>query len=270
MGADGPPGIRVQEQDTFVKAIGSGLGLFAVFALKGAKSLKLLGFVGSLVLYCITMGPLVGAVFLVGLVIHEWGHVVAMKRVGIPTRGFYLIPFVGGVAFANRPFAHPGEEAFVAAAGPVFGLLSLPLCWVLAYGASGGHVEAASTATQIVAFLNLFNLLPIAPLDGGRILRSVVSCISPRATWVFSILSVIGALVLSWVLSSPILAGIGFLVALEAWSERHTVSDNGLSPRSALFWLAVWGVLVVGFVTAMVLSTNLGGHPELMNELREF
>lgn len=116
------------------------------------------------------------------LFVHESGHVWAMKRCGIKTRGFYFIPFLGGAAVADSVFPTRQSEVFVAIMGPVWGL-ALSAFTALAYWQSGEPLFAA--AASWMAMLNLFNLLPINPLDGGRIFKSIALSIHSSLGFVF-------------------------------------------------------------------------------------
>lgn len=104
------------------------------------------------------------------LFIHESGHVWAMKRCGIRTKGFYFIPFLGGAAVAEDAFPSRREESFIAIMGPIWGLALCMICGLI-YLFTAQPFWAA--ATGWMAMVNLINLLPINPLDGGRIMKSV-------------------------------------------------------------------------------------------------
>ena len=152
------------------------------------------------------------AILLIGsLVFHEYGHLWAAKRVGMQTKGIYLIPFVGGVAVSGgRP---PSQAAwvFVALAGPAFGF-ALALVTALAYVLTGWTVLAA--AAWWMAMLNLFNLIPIYPLDGGQVMHCI-ACSVPRPVGIvicgISLLLAVGV-----VLIGPLL--LGMLIVWMAWS----------------------------------------------------
>ncbi|HLV12251.1 MAG TPA: site-2 protease family protein [Trueperaceae bacterium] len=128
---------------------------------------------------------LVGLVAALGLfasvVVHELGHAVVARLYGVPTLEIRLW-FLGGVAqFKDIP-RRRGAEALVALAGPATSLalaaalgLLLP---VAPLGATATTVLAYLAATNVG--LALFNLLPAIPLDGGRVLRSVLALAMPR------------------------------------------------------------------------------------------
>ena len=127
------------------------------------------------------------------------------------------------------------EEFIVAAGGPVFGVTSLPPLALHVWTGEGKWVGYAS----VLAFVNLFNLLPIGILDGGRILRSVVSSINSRTGDIAFILSLgLGAL-LVWQLGILTLGIILMLSAFEFLSERKFQAgpptpgyDTGTAGRS--------------------------------------
>lgn len=117
------------------------------------------------------------AVLLIGsLVFHEYGHLWAAKRVGLQTKGIYLIPFVGGVALSRGKPSSQAAWVFVALAGPAFGL-ALAFVTAFAYVLTGWTTLAA--AAWWMAILNLFNLVPIYPLDGGQVMHCI-ACSIPR------------------------------------------------------------------------------------------
>jgi len=131
------------------------------------------------------------------LFVHESGHVWAMKRCGIKTRGFYFIPFVGGAAIAEEDFPSRKVEVYVAIMGPIWGLALSALTGVI-YMMTGHPFFAA--AASWMALINLFNLLPINPLDGGRIFKSVAYSLHSQLGFIFLIiglaLTVVGFLYL--------------------------------------------------------------------------
>jgi len=107
--------------------------------------------------------------FAAGLVlsiyVHEMGHVAALRRFGIPATAPMFIPGFGAfVRLKQRP-ANPVEDARVGLAGPIWGF-GAALVAVAAY--LGTHAPAWAAIARAGAWINLFNLLPIAPLDGGR------------------------------------------------------------------------------------------------------
>ncbi len=104
------------------------------------------------------------------LVVHEYGHVRAMKYFGIKTKGIYLIPFVGGLAVSDDKITTRWQDVVISLMGPAFGLITSVLGVVLYYAT---EMEIFAGVAVLSALLNLFNLLPILPLDGGHVLKSI-------------------------------------------------------------------------------------------------
>jgi len=140
-------------------------------------------------------GALFGCVLMLALftcvVLHELGHSVVARRLGIPVREIILLP-IGGVALMVRTPRRPLHELLIAAAGPlVSGLLAAAFFGLLLVTYSGPAVDAfqlvdprqaqPSLATLVAWLftsnlgLLLFNLIPAFPMDGGRMLRAVLA-----------------------------------------------------------------------------------------------
>ena len=122
-------------------------------------------------------GMIAGVVFLASLLAHELAHAIVARRNGVEVEAITLWMF-GGVAKLEGEPANPGADLRVAAVGP---LVSLVLAAVFALGAFVVDVAGATGLVvgtlQWLALINLllavFNLIPAAPLDGGRILRAL-------------------------------------------------------------------------------------------------
>jgi len=169
-------------------------GAIGLKLLKGAKAVKFLLF-GAFIWSLALNHPLPFAVALAyAVLVHESGHLLAMKQCGLKTSGIWFLPFLGAAAVAKQGFRSYGEEFFIAIAGPVFGLMSLVPLFAAAFLLPG---DRASTAAwfgyaSMAAFVNVFNLLPIGILDGGRI----VKCLSSSLSRVLGFIVVGGGLVL--------------------------------------------------------------------------
>lgn len=130
------------------------------------------------------MSGLVGIAF-VCVVMHEYGHALAARYLGISTRDIMITP-IGGLARLERMPRDPKQELFVTFAGPLVNLVLalLVAVVVLALGMKLYPAEDASIKEQylpLVMWLNtalfVFNLVPAFPMDGGRILRSLLAMI---------------------------------------------------------------------------------------------
>jgi Zn-dependent protease len=179
------------------------------------------------------------------LFVHESGHVWAMKRCGVKTKGIYFLPFVGGAAVADDEFPSRGAEVFIAIMGPIWGF-ALALLTGLVYAATGDPLFAA--AASWMAMVNLFNLLPINPLDGGRILKSIAYSLHSGAGLMFLVIGIVasGFLALKASLGLFVLLLIvGSLELLFEYRRRteHPAMNGVMILGSAVIYALVAGVL---------------------------
>lgn len=104
------------------------------------------------------------------LVIHEYGHLKAMHRVGMKTKGIFLIPFLGAAAVSEEDFPTRRDEVYIAIAGPLVGFALAVIAGLLYVLHPWPYFAAVASW---MALINLFNLLPVTPLDGGRVVKSL-------------------------------------------------------------------------------------------------
>jgi Zn-dependent protease len=111
--------------------------------------------------------------FAVGIVllilVHELGHYVEARRLGLDPSVPVFIPFLGAYVAIRGAHLNPWQHARIALAGPIVGTVGAAACWAVAE-AEGSRLLQALAYTGFL--LNLFNLLPIGFLDGGQITRS--------------------------------------------------------------------------------------------------
>jgi len=179
--------------------------------------LKLVTVAGSMIVSVGAYALLGGWWFGVGLVglifVHEMGHVAELRRQGVAASAPLFIPFLGAVIGMKRLPRNAWREAQVALAGPLLGSLGAALVW--AAGAYSGSRFLTALAF-IGFFINLFNLIPIVPLDGGR----AVAALHP-AIW---LLGLAGLVALEVIRPSPILPVIILIGGLELgrrWRSRN-------------------------------------------------
>ena len=108
--------------------------------------------------------------FVLSIYVHEMGHVLALRRLGIAATAPMFVPGLGAFIRAKQYPATPEEDADVGLAGPIWGLGAALVCWGI-YLATGSPLFVA--LARFGAWVNLFNLLPVWQLDGGRGLRAL-------------------------------------------------------------------------------------------------
>lgn len=191
--------------------------------LKLAKGLKVGKFAlagASFATYALLWSWQFAVVFIASLVFHEMGHMWAMRRYGMKTRGIYLIPLLGAAAVAEDRFPSRKAETVIALMGPVWGF-GMALASFGAYEATGQPLFAALAGWM--AMLNLFNLLPINPLDGGRVMKSVAYSVSSRLGTVFLWLGIGLAFWMAWRFGLALLWLLMIAGALELVGEGRRI-----------------------------------------------
>ncbi len=124
----------------------------------------------SVAAYSLFWGWTFAVGFVVLLFIHEMGHVVALRREGIRASAPTFVPFLGAVIAAKSLGENALAEARVGLAGPIFGTLASAACLAIGEATNSNLFRALA---YVGFFLNLFNLLPVVPLDGGRAMAAM-------------------------------------------------------------------------------------------------
>lgn len=126
----------------------------------------------------LAMGLASTILFFVSLLAHELSHSLVARARGIPVEGITLFIF-GGVSRTRGEAKTPGDEFWIAVVGPITSLvIGIVLWFVGAFGVRGGWSIPVSGSALYLGVLNValavFNLVPGFPLDGGRVLRSII------------------------------------------------------------------------------------------------
>jgi Zn-dependent protease len=189
--------------------------------------------------------------FVLLLLVHEMGHVIQLRREGIEASAPMFIPFFGAAVMAKSLGDDATAEARVGLAGPILGTLGCLALLPVAFG-TGDDFWYALVFTGL--FLNLFNLLPVVPLDGGR----AMAALSP---WMWFVGLFVMAVV-AFAYPNPIIVVILLLAAYETykrWKARRAGGDEVLSyynvkPAHRLAILTVYLGLIVVCVAGMGLT----------------
>lgn len=216
-----------------------------ILLFSGLKFGKLLTTGGTMLLsvaaYAFVFGWRYAVGFVVLLFIHEMGHFMAARQRGLAVGAPTFIPFVGAWIDLKEQPMDVETEAYIGLAGPVAGTVGAMLCYGLARYSDSQLLLALAYAG---CFLNLFNLIPMSPFDGGRI----TAVLSPRI-WFLGV-PVLVALFM-W-RPSPILILIAVLAApqlMKAWRYDPDAPENrayySISNESRLTYTVYYIGLVV-------------------------
>lgn len=167
----GPTAAQGDGRSPLLRAAGA-LGAIGLMAWKAkavllglTKGSTLFSMVLSLGVYWTVWGWKFALGLVLSIYVHEMGHVLALRRYGFKATAPMFIPGIGALIRMQQQIVNPREDAEIGLAGPVYGLVAamVALALWLATG-YGAFVAIASVG----AWINLFNLLPISTLDGGR------------------------------------------------------------------------------------------------------
>ena len=187
--------------------------------LSGAKLGKLLTTGGTMLISVVVYAWVYGWRYAVGFVallfVHEWGHYIAARKRGLDVGAPTFIPFVGAwIELKDLP--HDAEtEAFVGLGGPLLGTVGALVAYVMARSYDADWLLAVAYGGF---FLNLFNLIPLSPLDGGRI----TAVLSPRV-WLLGVPVLVA---LFFWRPSPMLVLLAVLAAPQVWKAIRYKSDS--------------------------------------------
>ncbi|TMK62749.1 MAG: site-2 protease family protein [Actinobacteria bacterium] len=175
----------------------------------------------SVAAYSLIWGWQFAAGFVLLLLVHEMGHVIQLRREGVPASAPLFIPFLGAVVGMKQAPKDAATEARVGLAGPILGSIGCLVPLGL-YEATGNNLFRALAFVGF--FLNLINLLPVLPLDGGR----AMAALSP---WMWAIGF---ALLLGIMLVFP--TPIAILVLLFGGMETYRRWKARKSPESQRYY----------------------------------
>lgn len=216
--------------------------------------LKLLTTSGSMLVsvaaYSLIWGWQFALGFVLLLLVHELGHVIQLRREGIEASAPMFIPFLGAVVSAKSLGDDAAAEARVGLAGPILGSLGAALLipvWLV----TDNEFWQALAFTGF--FLNLFNLLPVVPLDGGRAMAAMTPWM-----WFVGLGAMVGV---AFAFPNPIIILIALLAAYETWRRWKALRQGG--ERAASYYkvkpaqrIAVV-VVYVGLIVALVIGMDL-------------
>ena len=202
----------------------------------------------SVAAYALIWGWRFAVGFVALLFVHEMGHVIQLRREGVRASAPMFVPFLGAFISARSLGDDALAEARVGLAGPVLG--SLAAATLVPVGLATG--EDFWLALAFTGFLlNLFNLLPVLPLDGGRAMAAM-------APWMW-FAGFAGLIALTVAFPNPILVLVLVLGGLETWRRwqrrrrggEETAAYYRVAPRHRAMVAGVYLALVAGLAVGM-------------------
>jgi Zn-dependent protease len=217
--------------------------------LLAVKNVKLLAtsvtFLISLAAYTSIWGWRFALGFMVLLFVHEMGHVIQLRREGVPASAPMFVPFFGAFVGMKSMPQNAWSEAKVGLAGPVLGTVGAFVCLGAALATDSDLLRAVAYTGF---FLNLVNLIPVVPLDGGR----AAAAFHPG----FWFVGVFGVALLFFWHHNPLILIIALLGGYELfhrWGHRN-------DPQSRAYHATTWGQRVaVGAVYLVLIAVLVGG-----------
>jgi Zn-dependent protease len=188
--------------------------------------------------------------FVVLLFVHEFGHYLQMRREGVQPGRMVFVPFMGAVIGARSLGGNALAEARVGLAGPILGSLGAAAVAAAGFALDSDLLKALAFTGF---FLNLFNLLPVTPLDGGRAMAAM-------APWMWFV--GLGAVImLVFIRPNPILILIAIVGTMDVW-RRWNSRKQGLEGNAEYYRvkgrhrLAV-GAVYVGLIVALAIGMDV-------------
>jgi Zn-dependent protease len=245
------------------RRIGSALAaiaaLFAKFfaVIKGGllllPKLKLLTTAGTAVIsvaaYSLFWGWTFALGFVVLMLVHEIGHVIQLRREGIKASAPMFIPFMGAAVFMKQMPDDALAEARVGLAGPILGTLGSAVALAIGEAANSDFFRALA---YVGFLLNLINLVPLVPFDGGR----AMAAMAPRI-WFFGLGAMVALLLLT---GNPFLLIFILLGGMETW-RRWKLRGTRSIEQAAYYRVSSRHRLIVGAVyIGLVVALAFGMH----------
>jgi len=183
--------------------------------------------------------------FVLLILVHELGHVIELRRQGVPASAPLFIPFLGAVIGMKQLPDDAWKEARVALAGPILGSVGAAAFWIAGEAADS---DVLIGLAFVGFFLNLFNLIPIVPLDGGR----AAAALHP-AVWFAGLAMMVALLVVS---PNPILILIVILGGLDLWRRWRERGENAEYYRLSGGKRLVVATVYIGLIGVLALAVS--------------
>jgi Zn-dependent protease len=240
-------------------------GLLALIVSKGPLilgALTKLKFAGTFLSMLVSVGAYTllwgwkfATLFVLLLFVHELGHALQLRAEGVRAGLPVFIPFLGALIAMKEMPRNAWIEAKVGLAGPILGTAGAAAVWLAGEAINSDLLRAAA---YVAFLLNLFNLIPITPLDGGR----AVAALHP-AIWIAGLVALAGLMLVH---PSPFLILILVIGGLDAWRRWRGRSAGG--PRAQGYYAvlpwqrAVVAVTYIALIGALVVAMHAAYVPQ--------
>lgn len=203
----------------------------------------------SVAAYSLLWGWTFAAGFVVLLFVHEMGHVFQLRREGIAASAPTFVPFLGAVIASRSLGDDVGAEARVGLAGPVLGSLGAAACLLVAKSTGSSFFMALA---YVGFLLNLFNLLPVVPLDGGRAMAAMAP-----AVWFIGFGAIVAAAIF---FENPFMVLIALLAGYEVWRRwqhrRSRTLESAAYYRISRRTRLLVGAVYIGLVVLLAIGMH--------------
>ena len=213
----------------------------------------------SAFIYSFSMGAWFSIGFVVLLFVHEMGHVIALRFKGLPASAPVFIPFIGAAIFSPS-FKGKENESFVGIGGPLLGGVSCLVMFAL-WKTTPGHPNILLMLSYTATVINLFNLIPLRPLDGGRITQII-------GPW-FKYIGLGALLIVSFFIREPSMFFIWVIVLSELKINKILRACLGLACELAMIifmcmgyshqpsWVNAFDIAIVSLVNVALIFTMI-------------
>jgi Zn-dependent protease len=206
----------------------------------------------SVVAFAFFFDVMTSMLIVFSLFFHEMGHILAYRMIGQPWGRVMFLPFLGAVAIPKLPFEKQSHLVFSALMGPAFSVLLAGACYLAlrADVVPREHLFMVTILGLTTVLINVLNLVPIEPLDGGVVLRSILARLAK--SYARYCLLVMGLAVAAVGLYYSSLIVVLLSAMAIAFNIKPRVIDEGLTPMSKM-------QLVAGSVTFFALGAIYAG-----------
>ena len=192
------------------------------------------------------------ALLIAVVLVHEIGHVIAMRWCGMPVRGIYFMPFLGAVAVANTGWRNEAERGLVALMGPGFSVLPTAM---LFYFFDPNTSDTVYYLIVISAFLNALNLVPVLPLDGGHVFGALTSNMDDDVRHIIESVFLLIGIAAAVYFKMWLLAGFGVMYLFSVWNAEERQMDAPINGHDGLWLLLAYVGTIVFYVSVWVSVT---------------